>query len=107
VGIAQIVGPVLQRHPGNADSASATLPIVGLPSPSQTFPIASIDAIPPKHRGELPMLHYAVVFFVIALIAALFGFGGIAAGAAGIAKILFVLFAILAVASFLFGLIKR
>ena len=30
------------------------------------------------------MLHYAVVFLVIALIAALFGFGGIAAGAAGI-----------------------
>ena len=30
------------------------------------------------------MLHYAVVFFVIALIAALFGFGGIAASAAGI-----------------------
>ena len=35
------------------------------------------------------MLHYAVVFLVIALIAALFGFGGIAAGAVGIAKILF------------------
>ena len=33
------------------------------------------------------MLHYAVVFFVIALIAALLGFGGLAAGAAGIAKI--------------------
>jgi uncharacterized membrane protein YtjA (UPF0391 family) len=49
------------------------------------------------------MLHYAVVFFVIALIAALFGFGGIAAGAAGIAKILFVVFIILAVATFLFG----
>ena len=49
------------------------------------------------------MLHYAVVFFVIALIAALFGFGGIAAGAAGIAKILFVVFVILAVAAFLFG----
>ena len=46
------------------------------------------------------MLHYAVVFFIIALVAALFGFGGIAAGAAGIAKILFVLFAVLAVASF-------
>jgi len=53
------------------------------------------------------MLHYAVVFFVIALVAALFGFGGIAAGAASIAKILFVLFAILAVASFLYGLIKK
>ena len=49
------------------------------------------------------MLHYAVVFFVIALIAALFCFGGIAAGAAGIAKILFVVFIILAIASFLFG----
>jgi uncharacterized membrane protein YtjA (UPF0391 family) len=53
---------------------------------------------------ESTMLHYAVVFFVIALIAALFGFGGIAASAVGIAKILFVVFAILAVASFLFGL---
>ena len=36
------------------------------------------------------MLHYAVVFFVIAIIAAVFGFGGIAGSAAGIAKILFV-----------------
>ena len=33
------------------------------------------------------MLYYAVVFFLIALVAALFGFGGIAASAAGIAKI--------------------
>ena len=31
------------------------------------------------------MLYYAVVFLVIALIAAVLGFGGIAAGAAGIA----------------------
>ena len=41
------------------------------------------------------MLHYAVVFFVVALIAALFGFGGIAAGAVGIAKILFFIFVVL------------
>ena len=53
------------------------------------------------------MLHYAVVFFVIALIAALFGFGGIAASASGIAQILFFVFIVLAVGSFLFGLIKR
>ncbi|MBV5298574.1 MAG: DUF1328 domain-containing protein [Rhodoferax sp.] len=52
------------------------------------------------------MLHYAVVFFVIALIAALFGFGGIAAGAVGIAKILFFVFVILAIATFLFGSIR-
>ena len=42
------------------------------------------------------MLHYAVVFFVIALIAALFGFTGIAAGAANIAQVLFVVFIVLA-----------
>jgi uncharacterized membrane protein YtjA (UPF0391 family) len=48
-----------------------------------------------------PMLHYAVVFLVIALIAAVFGFGGIAASAAGIAKILFVIFLIGAVVAFL------
>ena len=52
------------------------------------------------------MLHYAVVFFVIALIAALFGFGGIAAGAVGIAKILFFVFIILAIATFLFGSLR-
>ena len=53
------------------------------------------------------MLHYAVVFFVIALVAALFGFGGIASSAVGIAKILFIVFAVLAVASFLFGLLRK
>jgi uncharacterized membrane protein YtjA (UPF0391 family) len=61
----------------------------------------------PVKPGALAMLHYAVVFFVIALIAAVFGFGGIAASAVGIGKILFIVFAILAVASFLFGLIKK
>lgn len=53
------------------------------------------------------MLHYAVVFFVIALIAALFGFGGIAAGAMGIGKLLFIVFAVLAVASFLLGVFRK
>lgn len=53
------------------------------------------------------MLHYAVVFFVIAFVAAIFGLGGIAASAVGIGQILFIVFAVLAVASFLFGLIKR
>lgn len=53
------------------------------------------------------MLHYAVVFLVIALIAAVFGFGGIAASAVGIAKILFVVFLILAVLSFVFGQIRK
>jgi uncharacterized membrane protein YtjA (UPF0391 family) len=59
-----------------------------------------------SQKGVL-MLHYAVVFFVIALIAAFFGFGGIAVGAAGIAKVLFVVFLIGAVVSFLMSLGRR
>jgi uncharacterized membrane protein YtjA (UPF0391 family) len=53
------------------------------------------------------MLRYAVTFFVIALLAALFGFGGIAASAAGIAQLLFYGFIILAVISLLVSLIRR
>jgi uncharacterized membrane protein YtjA (UPF0391 family) len=56
---------------------------------------------------EIAMLHYAVVFFVVALIAAVLGFGGIAASAAGIAKVLFFVFLVMAAVSFVFGLIKR
>jgi uncharacterized membrane protein YtjA (UPF0391 family) len=53
------------------------------------------------------MLHYAIVFLVIALIAALFGFGGIAAGAIGIAKTLFFVFIILAVIAFVISLGRK
>ena len=60
-----------------------------------------------KFPKEPSMLHYAVVFLVIALIAAILGFGGIAAGAVGIAKILFFVFVAMAVVSFVIGLVKR
>ena len=53
------------------------------------------------------MLHYAIVFFVIALVAALFGFGGIAVGAVEIAKILFFVFVIMAVVAFVIGLGRK
>lgn len=49
------------------------------------------------------MLRWAVVFLVVALLAAVFGFGGIAADAAWIAKILFVVFLVLFVVSFVLG----
>jgi uncharacterized membrane protein YtjA (UPF0391 family) len=70
---------------------------------------AGATARPPiyGHAQENPMLHYAVVFLVIALIAALFGFGGIASSAVGIAQVLFFVFIVLAVGSFLYGLIKK
>jgi uncharacterized membrane protein YtjA (UPF0391 family)/predicted small secreted protein len=53
------------------------------------------------------MLYYAALFFVIALVAALFGFGGIAAGAVEIAKILFFVFLVLFVVSLIAGLMRR
>ena len=38
------------------------------------------------------MLYWAVVFFVVAIIAGVFRFGGIASASAGIAQLLFVIF---------------
>ena len=49
------------------------------------------------------MLHWAAVFFVIAIVAAIFGFGGIAASATGVAKILFFAFLIIAIISLVAG----
>ncbi len=50
------------------------------------------------------MLRWAVIFLVIALVAALFGFTGIASAAAGIAKLLFFIFLAICVILFLGGL---
>jgi uncharacterized membrane protein YtjA (UPF0391 family) len=76
---------------------------VAISFPTPFVPRGSLRSI----TRSQDMLHYAVVFFIIALIAAVFGFGGIAASAVSIGKILFIVFAVLAIASFLFGLIKK
>ena len=52
---------------------------------------------------EIVMLRYAVVFFLIAIVAAIFGFGGIAGAATDIARILFVVFLVLFIASLILG----
>jgi uncharacterized membrane protein YtjA (UPF0391 family) len=52
----------------------------------------------PQPLGDHHAL-WAAVFFIVALIAAVLGFGGIAAGAAGIAKILFFIFLVAFVVS--------
>ncbi len=49
------------------------------------------------------MLYYALVFLVLAIIAAVLGFGGVAVISAGIAKILFFLFLIAFVVSLVVG----
>jgi uncharacterized membrane protein YtjA (UPF0391 family) len=53
------------------------------------------------------MLRWAVIFFVIALIAAVFGFLGIASAAVGVARLLFYIFLILFLISLLSGLLRR
>ena len=58
---------------------------------------------PIRHLKESLMFSWAIAFFVIALLAALFGFTGLAASAAGIAKIIFIVALILAIISFVAG----
>jgi uncharacterized membrane protein YtjA (UPF0391 family) len=50
------------------------------------------------------MLRWALVFFIIAIIAGIFGFGGIATGAADIARICFFLFIVVFAVSLIWGL---
>ena len=49
------------------------------------------------------MLHYALVFLALGLIAALLGFTGIAGASVGIAKVLFFVFLVLFVVSLIVG----
>jgi len=53
------------------------------------------------------MLYYALVFFLIALVAAAFGFGGIAGASIGIARILFFLFLIVFLVTLVMGVARR
>jgi uncharacterized membrane protein YtjA (UPF0391 family) len=59
------------------------------------------------HSTEDVMLSWALIFFVVAIIAAVFGFGGIASASAGIAQILFFVFLVLFVVSLIMGMARR
>ena len=52
------------------------------------------------------MLSWAIGFFIVAITAAVFGFGGIASSATGIAKVLFFLFLLAFVVSLLTGFMR-
>jgi uncharacterized membrane protein YtjA (UPF0391 family) len=52
-----------------------------------------------------PMLKWAIIFFIISVIAGLFGFTNLAAGTRGIAKILFFLFFVVFLIVVIFGVI--
>jgi len=51
------------------------------------------------------MLSWALTFFIIAIIAAVFGFGGIASGATAIAQVCFFFFVVAFVASLVWHLL--
>lgn len=53
------------------------------------------------------MLYWSATFFLIAILAALFGFGNIADGATSIAKVLFFIFLVLFILSTVIGLARR
>jgi uncharacterized membrane protein YtjA (UPF0391 family) len=52
-------------------------------------------------RQEQDMLGWALTFFILAIVAAAFGFGGIAGASAAIAQVLFVIFLVLTVIAFI------
>jgi uncharacterized membrane protein YtjA (UPF0391 family) len=53
------------------------------------------------------MLGWALAFFLIAIVAAVFGFGGIATASAGIAKILFFLFVVIFLVTLIMSMARR
>ena len=56
---------------------------------------------------EITMLYWALMFLVVALVAAIFGFGGVASTATGIAQVLFVIAIIMFVVSLFAGFMRR
>ena len=56
---------------------------------------------------EASMLSWSLAFFVVAILAGIFGFTGIAAGAVEIGKLLFVIFLVLFLVSLAFDLVRR
>jgi uncharacterized membrane protein YtjA (UPF0391 family) len=53
-----------------------------------------------QSQTEALMIYWALVFLLVAIIAAVFGFTGVALAAAGIAKLLFFVFLVLFVITF-------
>lgn len=51
------------------------------------------------------MLNYAITFFILAIIAAVLGFGGLAGTLTEIAKLFVIIFAVLFVAALVFGMV--
>ena len=105
---AEILHPAASR----TDNASAKVPMLTIFS-SVTLNLARMlvqktyVSFHSQISLQLNMLPYAVIFFVIALVAGVFGFGGIAATAVGTAKILCFVFVSMAIVIFLVSMMRR
>jgi uncharacterized membrane protein YtjA (UPF0391 family) len=55
----------------------------------------------------MSMLGWSIVFFIVAAVAAVFGYGGIAAGAEDISKLLFFVFVVMAAVTFVMDRARR
>jgi uncharacterized membrane protein YtjA (UPF0391 family) len=53
------------------------------------------------------MIRWTVIFLIIAIVAAIFGFGGIAAGAAYFAKVIFFIAVVIFLVSLIAGATRR
>jgi uncharacterized membrane protein YtjA (UPF0391 family) len=114
-GIPQRVADTAGTSPGrrwirlSGDSLEERQQSQNRPSGTTTTPQAGEQASAREttRHEENPMLYYAIVFLIIALVAGFFGFFGVAGLAAGIAKILFVIFIILFIVSLIFGRRRR
>jgi uncharacterized membrane protein YtjA (UPF0391 family) len=53
------------------------------------------------------MLYYALIFFLVAIVAAVFGFGTIAGASIEIARILFFLFLVIFLVTLVLGVARR
>jgi len=83
------------RVPGNIADAGLLL--------SRTrIPVFAQDIL-----RRITMLKWALIFFVVALIAGALGFGGIAGASAGIAQILFYIFLVLLLISVVMHFVRR
>lgn len=75
-------------------------------------PLAGIDhaigrcGIPVIHKHPTTMISWIVTFLILALLAAVMGFGGLAGSAAGIAQVLFLVFIVMVIASATAGAVR-
>jgi uncharacterized membrane protein YtjA (UPF0391 family) len=97
-------GTPLALFPAHQGAEGTTCPKSGRPDSQAANRSGSFPGL---SKEEAAVLRWALIFLVVALIAAVLGFGGIAGGAAEIAKILFYLFLVIFVISLILGLVRR